>query len=786
MVAERGYFSDMQEMPDDEGKGESMGAEVEMDEGELEGIEDENDAPALSEEFDDNLAESMTDAQLLGIGQSLKNFLDSDLESRAGWERRMLAGMEIIGAEDIPEDAAAFDGASRVTHPGLAEAIVQFQARAMEELLPPSGPVKSTVLGNNGDAKAEAQGKRVEDALNYQLTEGDDQYYWDTDAMLFYLPYAGSAFKKVAPDPVSGMTRSRFVRGTDLIVPYSATSLSDAPRYTHRYTISRNDYLRAVDRKYFRDAKLPEHSSTSQASIEGRQLQDRSDDRSASFSTEDEDYVFCETHIEYELPVKDPLGGDKIFKLPYVITWEAETQNVVRIARLWLETDNQFKKVVWFVHEKFLPGLGFYGFGYLHLIGSLGKAASGALRAVLDGSMTASLQGGFKSREARAVSGEITFQPGVWQDVDMAAEDLAKSFYTPPFRDPSPALFQTLNLLVEGISRFASTTEAMVGDASNTGPVGTTVALIEQGSKVYSGIHRRLHLAARQEFKLICLCNYLYMSGDTYEFKAGGEMRTVSREDFNTVVDIIPVSDPNIFSSTQRIAQAQAVVQDVDANPDIYSKKAKERAHRFLLTALRVAEADDYLPLGSMEKRCDPITENQRAMTGSPLKAFPEQDHASHLTVHGNFITELMGMNDPEITNKVVPLVKAHAAEHFAWAYRQRIGAELAAKTGIPLPPINADMEGEELPIEVENAVAAAVAQFIEPPPPLQAPPQVDDPARKADREDMLAQRKAAREDMAHAAKLKREGLIDDAQFAAMAGGGQQGAAPVDSGPPRQ
>lgn len=783
MVAERGYFSDMQEMPDEEGRGEFESKEVELEEDELSGIADEDETPEMSGDFDSNIAESLSESQLLGIGQSLKNLLDSDVESRSNWERRMISGMEIIGSEDIPEDAAAFDGASRVTHPGLAEAIVQFQARAMEELLPPSGPVKSTKLGNAGGEKLDEQANRVEDALNYQLTEGDDQYYWDTDAMLFYLPYAGSAFKKVAVDPVSGMTRSRFVRGTDLIVPYSATSLSDAPRYTHRYTISRNDYLRAVDRGYFIDSNLPLHSSTSQASIDGRELQDRADDRSASFSTEDEDYVFCETHVEIELPVKDPFGGGKKFKLPYVITWESETQKVVRISRLWLEEDDQYKKVVWFVHEKFLPGLGFYGFGYLHLIGSLGKAASGALRAVLDGSMTASLQGGFKSREARAVSGEITFQPGVWQDVDMAAEDLAKSFYTPPFRDPSPALFQTLNLLVEGISRFASTTEAMVGDASNTGPVGTTVALIEQGSKVYSGIHRRLHLAARQEFKLICLCNYLYMSADDYEYRAGGEMRKVSREDFDTKVDILPVSDPNIFSSTQRIAQAQAVVQDVDANPDIYSKKAKEKAHRFLLKALRIPETDEYLPENSASKRVDPITENQRAMTGAPSKAYPEQDHASHLTLHGNFIAELMGMNDPEITNKVVPLLKAHVAEHLAWAYRHRIGAELMAKTGIPLPPIDSDMESEELPIEVENAVAQAVAQFIEPPPPPQAPPQVDDPARKADREDMLAQRKVQREDLAHAAKLKREGLIDDNQFAAMTRGVQQ---PVDSGPPQQ
>ena len=768
MVKERGYFSDLQEIPDDEYRPDGS-VEIDADD-ELAGLVDdeESEERELSPEFDANLAESLTDSQLLAIGSELKNYVDADLESRKPWEMRMLNGMEIIGIEDVPEDAAAFEGACRVTHPGLAEAIVQFQARAMEELLPPQGPVKAVIHGETDEAR-KAQSTRVQDALNYQLTEGDDQYYWDTDSMLFYLPYAGSAFKKVAPDPVDGMTRSRFVRGPDLIVPYSASSLQSAPRYTHRYAITRNDYLRAVDRGYFKQCDLPIRGASGAISIEGRDLQDRADDRTPSAAECDDDYVFYETHIEFELPIKDPLAGERIFKLPYVITWEHVTMNVVRISRLWLEEDDQFKKVVWFVHEKFLPGLGFYGFGYLHLIGALGRAASGALRALLDGSTTASLQGGFKSREARGVSGEMAFQPGVWQDVDMAAEDLAKSFYTPPFKEPSPALFQTLELLVEGIRRFVSTNEAMVGDAPNTGPVGTTGALIEQGSKVYSGIHRRLHLAARQEFKLICLCNYLYMSGDSYEYRANGELRAVAREDFSLDVDIIPVSDPNIFSNMQRIAMAQAVVQDVDANPDIYGKRAKEAAHRHLLVALKVPEIDAYLPESPLSKRADPVTENQRALTGAPLKAFQEQDHASHITIHGNMVAELMA-GDPEIANNVLPLLKAHMAEHLAWAYRQRISAELMAKTGIPLPSVNDELEVEDLPVEVENAVAQAVAASIEPvaPPQPQGDPAAMEAQRKADREDMLAQRKVQREDFAHLAKLRREGLIDDEQMSGL------------------
>jgi hypothetical protein len=766
-VKESGYFSDVVEMPgqDDEGDGSVT---IDADDEISSLLEDEGaERGSLSTEFDANLADDLDDSELMQIGQRLHDYVQVDMEARTAWATAMKTGLQIIGVDDIPEDASAFDGAARVTHPAMAEAIVQFQARAMEELLPPGGPVKATIHGETTD-ELKAQSKRLEDAMNYQLTEGDDQYYWDTDSMLFYLPYAGSAFKKIAPDPVTGMTRSRFVRGEDMIVPYSATSLADSPRYTHRYPITRNDYLRAVDRGFFKDVDLPEVGASGSISVEGRELADKADDRQPAQTEDDSEYVFYETHIDLEFSKTDPLSGEKPFRLPYCVTFEKDTQKVVRISRLWMEDDDQFKKVVWFTHHKFLPGLGFYGFGYLHLIGSLGRAASGALRAVLDGSTTASLQGGFKSREARGV-GSMQFEPGVWQDVDMSAEELAKSFYTPPFKEPSPALFNTLQLLIEGIQRFASTSENMVGEASNTGPVGTTVALIEQGSKVYSGIHRRLHLAARQEFKLIMMCNFRYMSGESYTYRAGGAPHTIARADFGLNVDIIPVSDPNIFSSTQRIALAQAVVADVDANPDIYTKQSKVRAHRMLLEALKVPEIDTLLPPGELIKRADPITENQRAMVGAPLKAYPEQDHLSHLQLHGSMIAELMA-GDPEIATNVVPILKAHLAEHLAWAYRQRISAELQAKTGVPLPPIDANMEGEELPIEVENAVAQTLAAVIEPPAPPQPQqdPAIADAQRKADRDDLLAERKMRREDIAHAAKLRREGLVDDETFASM------------------
>lgn len=763
------FWSGLGEMSDEDGttagQRDSEASEIELTEDDLEGLEDEAFSPKAGGEFDDNLADRLSETQSAGLGQELRQYVESDLQSRAGWEKKLSAGMEIIGLDEVPTDAAAFDGAAMINHPALAEAMVQFQARAMEELMPPAGPVKCVVMGKSNPDR-DAQRERVEDFMNYQLTEEDDEYYWDTDSMLFYLPFAGSAFKKIAVSPITGTTRSRFINAEDFIVPYSARSLSGASRYTHRYTMTRNDYMRAVDNGYFVDANLPDAQGQGTEQDEHRELQDKSDDRAAAYHPNDVVYTFCETHIDWEFDWEDQ-GGKTMFKKPYAITWEWESGKVVRISRIWDENDEKCRRECWFVHEKYLPGLGFYGFGILHLIGSLGRAASGALRAVLDGSMTASLQGGFKSRDAR-MAGDWVFRPGVWQDVDMTAEELAKSFYTPPFKEPSPALFKTLELIVNSIQRFSSTTEAMVGDANNTGPVGTTVALIEQGSKVFSGIHKRLHLAARQEFKLIAKANFRYMEVEEYPYDAGGEERRVLKTDFDGRVDIVPVSDPNIFSSVQRIAIAQAVAQAASENPDIFDRSDKVRAFKALVKALKVPDADEYLK-SSEKRRLDPVSENQVIMTGGGANAHPEQDHDAHLAVHMHGLQTMMvnAQGDPDAQQRIMAM-KAHVAEHFAWQYRLQMSAAMQQATGAPLPAFdpNAPETYEELPIEIENAIAVAVAQSMPPPPePEQQDPQAgadEEARRKADREDMLAQRKMQREDAAHMAEMRRKGLVPD------------------------
>lgn len=787
------YDSSVSEMPEEQNENVQFaddGTKVTFSEGgvivDLDPAQAQAEIDGGDEEFDDNLADKILDGSRDALGKTLREYVEVDLESRQTWETRMLDGLQIIGLEDIPEDAVAFEGAARVTHPGISEAMVQFNARAMEELMPPEGPVKCGVLGESNQ-DMEDRAERVEDYMNYQLTEEDDEYYTETDDMLFALPYAGSAFKKVAIDPVLGRTRSRYVSAADFIVPYTAKSLKTAPRYTHRYTMPANTYRRAVASGYFLDVDFPQGQRSGIGDQPGQRLADKSDDRTESLHSDDQILAFYETHIEWEFDWEtygpdagpDKYGKEqkkKKFKLPYAITFEWETGKVVRVARLWAEDDPTCQKEVWFVHFKFLPGFGFYGLGYLHLIGSLGRAASGALRLLLDGSSTASLQGGFKSKEAR-MAGQITFTPAEWKDVDMTAEELAKSFYTPPFKEPSPALFKTLEILISGMQRFTSTTEAMVGEASNNGPVGTTVALIEQGSKVFSGIHKRIHAAARREFKLIAYSNFRFMEKEQYPFEVKGEDRTVFREDFSPQIDIAPVSDPNIFSSVQRIALAQAVKQMVDGDQKgAFGPADVKRANTSMLRALRVPDWDQYMK-GGDAIRLDPVSENEAILNGMPVKVCREQDDASHLTLHQQFQQQILGM-DPMIQQKVMPALMAHIAAHLGQSYRKRIDLQLQQQTGVPLPPYDANNpeNNEELPPDIENQIAQAVAHFVPPPPATQAPPQADPNAeaqaeadrqdmlagREADRKDMLAQREASRKDADKAAELKRKGLISD------------------------
>ena len=691
-------------------------------------------------EHDENLAIYIDASNRIALGTRITEWVQEDEESRGTWKRRLIEGLEIIGVEEIPTEASAFDGSSTVTHPGIAEAMVRFQANAMEELFPSEGPVKTKVVGKS-DPEREQQALRVQEFMNYMLVEEDDEYFDNTDQLCMYLPYSGSAFKKVFSDQTEDMALSRFVTAEDLVVPYDATSLKTCPRYTHKYKLYGNEInARIVSGEYLDTNQLDPQGTAAMGSVSGMdddEIKDISDNREAFRAEEDVVYQIYECHAElifdeFDSPDATEVGTHRV-ALPYVVTVESASGEVLAIRRLWRQEDERRKKRVHFIHYKFLPGLGFYGWGYLHIIGSLGKAASGALRALLDGSATASLQGGFKSKESR-IAGEFVFTPGVWKDVDMTAEDLAKSFYTPPFKEPSPALFHTLELLVRGIQDFASTTEAMTGGGDNKGPVGTTLALIEQGSKIYSGIHKRMHKAARFEFKLLAQLNFEHMPEEGYPFEVYGAERTIMAEDFDGRVDIIPVSDPNIYSNIQRVAKAQASLDLLAADPELYSIEARRQVHMDMHRALRTPDPERLLPDMSV-KRLDPVTENQMLLTGAAVSAFPEQDHESHIQAHELFQQEVAGMGlDEMMLQEAQMMMHSHLTEHHAHAYRLRIEQEL----GTELPDTDFTNIEEDVDIELDNAVARAVANSIAPPPPAQGPEPSDEEQAQAEHEQKL------------------------------------------------
>lgn len=682
------------------------------------------------EGWNDNLADELSPQERITIADELIEYYEIDEQVREEHFERLRDGLRLLGLSEVPASDVPFDGAATVEHPLIAEAMTQFQARAMEEFFPPTGPVKPYIVGKPSDEKLK-QGERLADYMNYQLTEEDDEYYWSTDQMLFYLPMSGSAFKKVYPDPITDMTTSRFVTAEDFIVPYHARTLKMAPRYCHRYEMTENDVYRAqAAGSFIKDARLlptPQLLVDKNVSFSRQDVEDVADDRSPQQHYDDTIYTMLEYHIDYHMP----WDNDDEIAPPYIVTVEKESREVVAVRRNWRHDDPLMQKRVWFVHYKYLPGLGFYGFGLLHIIGSLAKAVSGGIRALLDSAAVANLQGGFKSKEAK-VAGEVRFTPGEWIDVDMSAEDLEKAFFNLPAKEPSTALAQLVETLAQEGRRYATTTENMVGEASNQGPVGTTLALIEQGSKVFSGIHKRMHVSARQEFKLMAQLNYEFMEDDEYPYEVQGEERTILKQDFDGRVDIIPVSDPNIWSSTQRIAINQAALELVSLNPEIYPKKRLKIIHRRMLEALRVPDVDQIMP-EEKDAPLDPVSENMTMLTGGGAQAYPTQDHEAHIAVHMNFAS-MQAAENPDLVAQLEPIIQAHIMEHQAYLYRQQIEAQL----GVDLPYFDlSDPEGnEKLPEDLERLISQAVASRLRPPPPPAPTPEEQEAQDERQREE--------------------------------------------------
>ena len=621
--------------------------------------------------FDENLADTIDAKELNGVASQLISSYESDKEARSDWEYRYKQGLETLdpsGGQDEEENQRATRGLSTVVHPMIAEAATQFNARAIAELYPSGGPVKTVIIGEPNE-EMEEQAKRVKDFMNYQITQEMPEYFPDLDQMLFQLPLVGHTFKKVWWDANLERQCSQFVKAEDFVVSPESKDLYTATRYTHVIRMPKNDFNKYVEAGHYLPSKYSAEDVDPSGDI-GSEIEGVDPYGDSS----DEVMTLLEVH-SYEMfdgidGIEDNEDDDAV-ALPYVITIDYDAEKIVAVRRNWEEEDEKKKRRDWFVSYKFLPSTGFYGFGLYHMIGGLGKAATGSLRALLDSAAFANMQGGFKLK-GRVTGGEMQINPGEFADLDATVDDVNKAIMPLPFKEPSQTLFNLMNAITDAGRRFASTADLNVGDVNPNAPVGSTVALIEQGSKAFSAIHKRLHYSQGQEFKLLAKLNAIYLP-DEVKFSAVGASSIIYAKDFDDRIDIIPVSDPNIFSTAQRIAQGQAILQMASANPQLYDMY---EANKRMLEAVRINNIDEILKKPEQAVRLDPIDENMSVMYGKPIRAFPEQEHESHIAVHLQFLQDPSLGGNPGAKG-LAPILIAHIAEHIALLYRTRMQSSI-------------------------------------------------------------------------------------------------------------
>ena len=703
-------------------------------------------------DHDENLAEVMDEGELDAIARRLCEYCEVDKDSRKDWERAERRALEMMGIVKIPAgDEEEFPGVHKVVHPLLAEAVEQFSSRAIVEIFPDTGPVKTKILGKQTKERVD-QARRIENFGNYYFTEIDDGYFNDTDQMMKYLPLFGSAFRKVGVDWTTGIPELRYVKASHFIAPYTGSTLKKLSRYCHEFTMLRQDIEQAVDLGLWRDVDLSEPSSIDR---KNPTADDVSDNREVSLHEDDHVHTMLEYHVQ--LRVRYPGQAEAQNRvLPYIIIVEKDDQKILMVRRNWKRGDSKFRKRLWFAHHKFLQGLGFYGWGYLHVLGSLLRSVSGSVNALLDAAYAATFQGGFRTREGRAagLAGEIAITHGVYKDVDATYEEISKAFYTPPFREPSAALFQLMGGLIESGQRFMSTTQAAVGDADNRGPVGTTIALIEESQRIPNAIHKRLHNSMGQELKAWAELVHEVMP-NRYDYEGDDdEERFLLKEDFDGRVDVVPVTNPNISSSTQRLATGQLVLEVQANNPDLFPPAKRAAGIRRILEAARVPDIDEVGPEVETPKYMDPISENGLMLVGKAVRAYETQDHQGHIPVHQNGLAWAQATMDPQAFEQYAMVAGAHIRDHQALAYRQMV----MQSAGIELPPLGPDGLPPELDPETEAMITAAVVQALPPPPPPpEQPAGPDEVQAEIDRQDSLAAAKIERETAAFEAAEARK-----------------------------
>ena len=673
--------------------------------------EGEEEEQAQPEDFFSNIADTVDERALKQLASDLITEYQNDKESRKEWEQTYTSGLDLLGFK-YKERQQPFRGASGVTHPLLAEAVTQFQAQAYKELLPSDGPVKTQVVGLNNQ-QVEEQSTRVKDYMNYLIMDKMEEYTPEFDQMLFHLPLAGSTFKKVYYDEIMQRTVSKFVPADDLVVPYTATSLDDAETIIHVVKMSENELRKQQVGGFYRDIELtPGTENETQSQKKERELEGLSKGRDQRM------FTLLECHVHLDIEGFEDAGQDGEptgIKLPYIVTVEEGSREILSIRRNYEVGDPMKKKIEYFVHFKFLPGLGFYGFGLIHMIGGLSRSATAALRSLLDAGTLSNLPAGFKMRGIKMRDEAQAIQPGEFRDVDAPGGNLRDAFMPLPFKEPSATLLQLMSVVVGAGQRFASIADMQVGEGNQNAAVGTTVALLERGSRTMSAIHKRLYASMKREFSLMARVFKLYLP-PVYPYDVVGGQKQIKQTDFDDRIDIMPVADPNIFSQTQRISLAQTEMQLAASNPAIHNQY---EVYRNMYEALGVKDIDLILKKPEQPMPKDPALEHIDALGGKPFQAFPGQDHQAHITAHLNFMETNMVKNSPAVGAAIQKNILEHislmAQEQIEIEFREELPKLAQMGQMMQQNPQNPQMQQEMrmLQEKIEGRKAVLVSEMM-------------------------------------------------------------------------
>ena len=661
--------------------------------------------PAPQMDFNANLVDFVDESILQKISSDLLSSIKSDKQSRSEWEKTYTDGLQYLGMKFDESRSQPFEGSSGVIHPILAEAVTQFQAQAYKEMLPAKGPVKTEIIGAR-TIESENQAERVQEFMNYYIMNVMSEYDPELDMLLFYLPLAGSAFKKVYFDSVTNKAVSKFIPPEDLIVPYEASDMSSAERITHAISMSLNEVKKQQITGFYADVEISDETYDDDESEIDKAI-DEIQGIEPSYK-EDRNRTVFEIHTVLDIEGFEDLDADGRptgLKLPYIVTIDEDSTSVLAIRRNYQETDPLKNKINYFVQYKFLPGLGFYGLGLSHMIGGISKATTSILRQLIDAGTLANLPAGFKSRGMRIRDEDEPLQPGEFRDIDTTGGSLRENLIPLPIKEPSNVLMQLLGLLVDSGKRFAAIADMNVGDMNQAMPVGTTVALLERGTKVMSAIHKRLHYAQKVEFKILSKVFAEYLP-PVYEFTVGSGGQEIKSQDFDGRVDVVPVSDPNIFSQSQRVTLAQELLQMVQSNPQIHGPMGMYEAYKRMYAALGVDNVDSLLqpPPDMTPQPIDAGIENAGLLMGQPAQAFEQQNHQAHLDAHRSLFLTSVVKENPQIQSIII----SHCMQHLQFLSAQLAQEQIPEETQMRIQEIQAQMQ------QVSPQEAQQIAQQIQ------------------------------------------------------------------------